>query len=444
MSVHPRACAALLLLVTACDPAGERQSSAAASSATPSLAPSATSTSGAAATAVSSGTVAASNSVPAVASAAASASSASTSVANSGAVPANMVHLPASVFLMGSYGAVGNPEEHPAHEAIVAGFYLDKTEVTVGAYRKCVEAGGCKPAHMDHRFCDYESKDKLNYPINCVDLHQATAFCKWAIKRLPTEREWEYAGTNGSKRQPFSWGTADPVPQKNACYDHPGGSCPVGSYAPGAFGLLDMTGNVWEWTSSRFKNYPSRPLGDEIVAGKNYVYKGGSWSRRFSKWMRNWLRNRYQPNKYSASIGMRCAKSTAPLECPPETAAKDGYCARDSGTPMCEPRHHWDGNKCRLGGELSPRAGVSAPTSSSSAGASAAPTASVDPSAPIQVSRSRTPQHDKDCKRHWPKTPASYLFKGGPNYPSRKPIVRAAGCVPRDMSWGWTSACCKQ
>ena len=360
--------------------------------------------------------------------------------------PEGMVLVPAGIFLMGANYAVGNPEEKPAHEAIVASFYMDQTEVTMTAYGKCVAAGGCKPTHIDHRFCNGKEKDRDDHPVNCVDLPMATAYCAWAGKRLPTEREWEYAATGGERRR-FSWGNEDPT-QENSCYEHPFGTCPVKSFAPGAFGLYDITGNVWEWTGSVFDPYPSRPLLDEIDPKKRYSYRGGSWSRRFPKWMRNWLRNRYLPHEYSASLGIRCAKTVEPLVCPEQTEAQGGICVRTSGDVLCETGHTWDGKVCKpdVAGETAKVAGTWPPGKD---GASVAPDqvgvpkegADAEEVAPA-VTRSRTPQHDADCQRHWPKTPASYLFKGGKNYPSRKPILRAAGCVPRDMGWSWTSACC--
>jgi hypothetical protein len=358
-----------------------------------------------------------------------------------------MVRIPAGLFLMGAPAALGNPEEKPAHEGIVASFHLDKTEVTVAAYAKCVAAGACEKAHSTHRFCNVKLDDRETHPINCVDLYRAAAYCQWAGKRLPTEREWEYAASAGRERRKFSWGNNNPTP-KIACYDHPGGSCPVASFEPGAFGLYDMSGSVWEWTASAFGPYPSAAKPDGIDKKKRYVYRGGSWSRRFPKWLRNMLRNRYKPDKFSASIGMRCAKPIEPLECPPETEGRDGVCVRAKGEALCEPHYAHNGTKCvvDVAGETAAQHGTWPPTRNTAAvdlsqlnvpqaGSSAE---SVTPT----ISRSRTPQHDKDCQRHWPKTPASYLFKGGHNFPSRKPALRAGGCVPRDMGWSWTSACC--
>ena len=118
-------------------------------------------------------------------------------------------------------------------------------------------------------------------------------------------------------------------------------------------------------------------------------------------------------------------------------------CERVSGDTLCEPRHRWNGKQCvpDVAGEQAKLAGTHPTRPREAAGSAASGTADTEP-APQVISRSRTPQHDTDCKRHWPKTPASYLFKGGKNYPSRKPAVSNAGCVPRDMGWSWTSACC--
>jgi Sulfatase-modifying factor enzyme 1 len=360
-----------------------------------------------------------------------------------------MVAIPSGIFLMGATAFRGNPEERPMHEAIVASFLLDEAEVTMAAYDQCVEAGACKATHRDHRFCNIKLEDRDQHPVNCIGLNMADAYCKWAGRRLPTEREWEYAAAGGAERRRFSWGAANPTP-KNNCYDHPGGSCVGKSFEPGAFGLYDMTGNMWEWTSSAFDPYPSKAVGDRFDPKKKYVYRGGSWSRRFPKWMTTRLRNRYEPDKYSASIGMRCAKSVEPMRCPDKTVVKAGECVRTEGSPACEEGFAYDGKICmpEPGGKMAHLIGKWPPPDNPArlnlvlgTGAGALDGGGGGDGKP-NITRSRTPQHDGDCKQHWPKTPASYLFKGGHNYPSRKGTVAGAGCVPRDMSWNWTSACC--
>jgi formylglycine-generating enzyme required for sulfatase activity len=366
-----------------------------------------------------------------------------------GASPEGMAKIPAGIFLMGASLSHGNPEEQPPHEAIVASFWLDKTEVTLGAYLQCVQAGPCHEPRKNDRFCNANFTDRMDHPVNCIDWREAKAYCAFAGKRLPLEREWEYAAGGGAEHRNYSWGDAEPT-QSTACYEHPFGSCPVGSFAPGAFGLYDMTGNVWEWTGSAFKPYPSTPTPDEPSAQNMFfVYRGGSWSRRFPKWMRTTLRNRYEPERAHASLGERCAKSIEPLECPPETEARDGACVRAQGVPICEPRYAWNGTAC------APIGGDGQPIKSLPDGSPAWTAAPVDPkllnvpqaspdAAPVgssTITRNRTPEYDADCVKHWPGTTTSYFYKGG-GFHDRRPLLSAAGCKPRDVGGSWTSACC--
>jgi hypothetical protein len=353
-----------------------------------------------------------------------------------------MVKIPAGTFLMGMPVTRGNPDEKPMHEAIVAGFYLDEAEVRFDAYGRCVKAGKCEPPRPKGRFCNAKFEGRDDHPANCVDLTQAAAYCAWRGARLPTEREWEYAASGGKKRRRYSWGDDEPS-DEISCYNHPGGSCPVKSFEPGAFGLYDMTGNVWEWTQSRFEPYPTRFKPDPIEPDYHYAYRGGSWSRRYPKWMRNQLRNRYKPDNWSAAVGIRCAKSTTPLECPPETGETDGECVRTGGEVMCEPGYAFKDGACRT--DVSQQAAMhrSAMAREAALGkrdGGAAP--AHNPDAPI--TKTRTPSVDADCAKFWPGKPKGYMFKGGRDYNHRKPVLTANGCTARNMSWGWTSACCAQ
>lgn len=367
--------------------------------------------------------------------------------------PAGMVSIPAGVFMMGERFHTGNPEEKPAHEAGVESFYMDEAEVTMEAYQACVDAGKCKPQHTDRRFCNSKFEGREKHPVNCVDLDMAVAYCAFVGKRLPSEREWEYAASGGEKHQRYSWGNSPPPDQKNNCYNHAFGSCEVKQFEPGAFGLYDMTGNAWEWTQSSFDPYPTHGGIDELQDKRLYVYRGGSWSRRFAKWMKTTLRNRYERDKYSASIGFRCVKTVMPVQCPADFEVKGETCVRKTGTPGCEPHFAWnaekkicmptkDGDARHLATRWPPKDNPANVNLGKFGKLMAPGEKGQDDGKPAQITRSRTPQHDADCKKNWPSTPASYLFSGGHNYPSRKPAVAGAGCVPRDMSWGWTSACC--
>lgn len=332
------------------------------------------------------------------------------------AAPEGMVEIPAGIFLMGATAAFGSPEERPQHEVAIARFYFDATEVTTGAYKKCVAEGKCKPTHPTS-FCNEPHTDRDDHPINCVDWNMADAYCAAVGKRLPSEREWEYAARGGSEQRTFSWGEEDPTPARS-CYQH-GESCPVKSFAPGAFGLYDVSGNVWEWTSSWFSPYPG-----EAQTGSHKVYRGGSWSRRFPKWLRNAVRNRYTVDEFSASVGFRCARSAEPTICPKDHEAKDGRCVRTSGQPWCEPGHPWDGKAC---------SGYDSPGKK--------PEKSPDELAAEPVAKIRTPQHDEDCQTHYKGKPAAYKFSGN-TFQGRNPMIAAGGCTRRDMGQTWTSACC--
>src|SRR6185437_5965210 len=121
---------------------------------------------------------------------------------DAGAAPPGMVTIPAGIFLMGSPAERGIPEERPMHEVVMAAFDLDRTEVTARAYLACVAAGACKRPHEDSRFCtthDDAPGDRGNHPVSCIDFHQAEAYCAFAGKRLPSEREWEYAARGGAE-----------------------------------------------------------------------------------------------------------------------------------------------------------------------------------------------------------------------------------------------------
>src|SRR4030095_1504580 len=96
--------------------------------------------------------------------------SASASAKPSVKAPSGMVEIPAGIFLMGADANRSNPEEQPAHDAIVAAFYLDKTEVTMSAYGRCVSAGSCKPPKADNPFCNVKLEGRDDHPVNCIDL----------------------------------------------------------------------------------------------------------------------------------------------------------------------------------------------------------------------------------------------------------------------------------
>jgi hypothetical protein len=174
-------------------------------------------------------------------------------------------------------------------------FRLDATEVTSDAYAACVRARGCTD---DGVRCDASATfgvgDSREHPINCVDYDQATAYCRWTHKRLPTEEEWEWAARGQAAGTTYPWG--DGVPASPLCWKT-GQTCPVGSFpssdAPG--GIHDLAGNVWEWTSTDYKD------------GKERVFRGGSWHSKDVTELRAAYRNHRAGASHHSWLGFRCA-----------------------------------------------------------------------------------------------------------------------------------------
>jgi iron(II)-dependent oxidoreductase len=156
-----------------------------------------------------------------------------------------------------------------------------------------------------------------NLPVTGVSWHEAMAYARFVGKRLPTEAEWEKAATweNETKRKRrFPWGDAAPSPEIVNFNGHYLGPTPVGAFPAGASaaGCLDMGGNVWEWTSTTFDEYPGfspypYPEYSEIwFDGDHRVLKGGSWMTR-APLLRASFRNFFRLGFRYAFAGFRCA-----------------------------------------------------------------------------------------------------------------------------------------
>ncbi|XXT15934.1 bifunctional serine/threonine-protein kinase/formylglycine-generating enzyme family protein [Sorangium sp. So ce429] len=245
---------------------------------------------------------------------------------------ADMVRIPAGRFTMGS--AKGGKSERPPHEVtLTRAFDLDRTEVTVAAYQRCVEAGRCTPsglhgpratdADVEQRgaLCTAADTAKSQHPISCVDQAQAAAYCAFVDKRLPTEAEWEYAarGTDGRE---YPWGNEPPGCPHAVVSRAPGQVCggrgrgtqDVGSAKAGASpsGALDMAGNVWEWVADGWDPgaYAKGARTDPVVpaTGSKGVLRGGSWDFSASS-ARSTFRLAYDREAGDVSTGFRCART---------------------------------------------------------------------------------------------------------------------------------------
>jgi len=227
-----------------------------------------------------------------------------------------MVRLPGGKFTVGSADPKSPPNERPSHVETIAPFWIDKTEVTVQAYRDCVERGACRPPARSSATCTYEMADPL-LPISCVHWTDAEAYCRGAGKRLPREVEWEFAA-RGTTKNRFPWGGAPSncAVAATLLHDATGRACSgkrpsrVGAHPMGAsvFGVLDLTGNVEEWTSDWYSENVAG--GAAPASGASHVLRGGGWLSPPSM-SRTTSRNWGSSLEAGPNVGFRCARDDA-------------------------------------------------------------------------------------------------------------------------------------
>jgi formylglycine-generating enzyme required for sulfatase activity len=224
-----------------------------------------------------------------------------------------MVFVAGGRFTMGTNDAKAAPNEKPAHEANVGAFWIDRTEVTVGAYRACVEAHKCEAPQKSAPTCTYDLGDDM-LPVSCVRWQDADAFCRAENKRLPSEQEWELAARGGGAFK-YPWGNAASscLTAATLVHDGTGRSCTgrrpvrVGTYAVNVspFGALDMAGNLEEWTASWYVEHPAS--GARPTSGASHVLRGGGWLSRPID-CRTTARNWGSVVEAGANVGFRCVR----------------------------------------------------------------------------------------------------------------------------------------
>jgi len=219
-----------------------------------------------------------------------------------------MVLIPPGTFTMGDAHGDGDPAERPSGKVTLGGFWIDRFDVTFDLFAKFVQAGGYKPQGNWEQFKNRGG----NHPVVGVTWNDALAYCRWADKRLPTEAEWEYAarGTDGRK---YPWGEQwDPSRARFRGNRAGGTSAAVGSYPSGAsaFGVMDMAGNVWQWTASLEKAYPyvATDGRENLQSGGSRVSRGGSWLGD-SDILRTSVRDFLSPTSKNDKLGFRCAQN---------------------------------------------------------------------------------------------------------------------------------------
>jgi len=244
---------------------------------------------------------------------------------------AGMVLVPAGPFTMGADerdGRVGvqiGVDEAPRHEVTLKAFWIDRTEVTHEAYRPFVAATG-RETPVDPKFGDFYawSGDEFppglaNHPVVYVDWHDADAYCKWVGKRLPTEAEWEKAA-RGTDGRTFPWGEGIQPDWCNTRESEAEWSTPVGTIAHDVspYGVMDMCGNVSEWTDSWYLAYPGSTLERTAFGEKYRVVRGGAWMLRALPFARVTHRTlAFEPTKRHRGIGFRCAMGAEPGDATP-------------------------------------------------------------------------------------------------------------------------------
>jgi serine/threonine-protein kinase len=204
--------------------------------------------------------------------------------------------------------------EEPLHQVHLDAFWIDQTEVTNLMYSKCVQAGKCTPPTSKEsltRANYYGDPQFDNYPVIFISWQEADAYCSWAGHRLPTEAEWEKAA-RGEDARAYPWGNEAPntdlLNYKHAFKD----TTVVGQFQRRhPYGVLDMAGNVWEWTADWFgdtfyaESPAANPLGPE--SGIVRVLRGGAFGSQVFN-VRSTFRLLSEPADTYAWVGFRCAR----------------------------------------------------------------------------------------------------------------------------------------
>jgi iron(II)-dependent oxidoreductase len=258
-----------------------------------------------------------------------------------------MVSVPAGEFLMGAaWDSFAYDNEYPARAVFVPEFRIARAPVTNGEFARFVEEGGYERrefwteegwswrekeawthplywrrtgagAWAERRMFD-ETPLELEHPLTGVSFYEAEAYARFTGRRLPTEAEWEKAASWDARtktKRRFAWGDEEPDSSRcNYAMEH-WGTTPVGRLPAGAssYGCLDMTGNVWEWTSTPFEAFhgfepfPYPEYSQVWFDGDHRILKGGSWATSASV-LRTSFRNFFRRHFRIAFAGLRLAE----------------------------------------------------------------------------------------------------------------------------------------
>jgi ergothioneine biosynthesis protein EgtB len=263
-----------------------------------------------------------------------------------GPVTPAMIKIPTGCVTLGlrreDSNGFGWDNEFEAHTVDVPAFGIDQYEVTNGQYLDFFAAGGYdKTEFWTKEGWEWKAQHNITHPgfwrprgdswylrtmFDEVPLPQdwpvyvshaeASAFAQWAGKSLPTEAQWQRAayGTPDAEERPYPWGGEAPGPKRGNFAFQRWDPTPVGAFPEGrsAFGVADLAGNGWEWTSTLFGPFPGfepfpfyRGYSADFFDNKHFVMKGGS-ARTAACMLRRSFRNWFQPHYPHVYAGFRC------------------------------------------------------------------------------------------------------------------------------------------
>jgi formylglycine-generating enzyme required for sulfatase activity/nucleoside phosphorylase len=248
-------------------------------------------------------------------------------------------------------GAVTNdpralPNEKPGRETHSREFQIGRYPVTNRDYARFIEASG-QPAPL-HWSDGQMPRDLADHPVVNVNYDEAEAYCKWLSEmegqhyRLPTETEWEKVARGSlPDRRIYVWGDQWRDNACNSLEANRGGTTAVTEFEAinrSPFGVIDLLGNAWEWTSSWYEKYPgSTHTGDKF--GQKYrVVRGGSWHGKADE-ARISARGRYSPDTRREYLGFRVVCETSGLP-EPQSQAADAHAATIPPTRATHAARH--------------------------------------------------------------------------------------------------------